>query len=160
MSSSGFLSSQGIHSTDEVPWEKCPTLKNSELAVIILDKYSLKNSLTTCLTGKTLYFKTETEFKSELNLVAGAWFKTLPINDADANTAIRTFRDLELVLLDKIGTPVFFHKQGANMSEKTSLLLMKRGRIEYRTEWIVKGRKIVLLLSGSDLSLYVKLSRE
>jgi hypothetical protein len=161
LNASGFLSSQSIHSIDEVPWEKCPMLKNSELAAIILDKLSLKNSWTTCLFGKTLYFKNETDLKSELNLFGGrTWFKTEPINDANANTAIRTFRDLELILLDKIGTPVLFHKQGANMSDKTSILLMKRGRIEYRTEWTVKGEKIILLLSGADLSLYVKLSRE
>jgi len=160
LNASGFLSSQGIHSIDEVPWEKCPTLKNSELTAMILGKSALEKSWTTCLAGKTLYFKTETDLKSELNLIGGTWFKTRPINDADANTAIRTFRDIELILLDKLGAPVSFHKQGTNMSEKTSLLLMKRGRIEYRTEWTVKGRKVVLLLSGADLSLYVKLSRE
>jgi len=160
LNASGLLSPQGIHSIDEIPWEKCPKLKNTELTAMILGKSALKNSWTTCLAGKTLYFKTETDLKSELDLSGGTWFKTRPINDADANTAIRTFRDIELILLDKIGAPASFHKQGSNMSEKISLVLMKRRRIEYRTEWTVKGGKVVLLFSGADLSLYVKLSRE
>lgn len=152
----GFSASRVLSAGNQIPWEKCPKMKNTELVSVVIAKTPYKNPSPVCLSGKSLYMKTESGLKSELNPSDG-WFKTLPINDADANIALRTFRDIELVLLDKVGTPSFYHKQGSNTGEKTFLLLLKRGKTEYRTEWKIKGRKLVLLLSGADLAIFVKL---
>jgi hypothetical protein len=85
-----------------------------------------------CLSKGIFYFNTENGYKGKISLDRNMWFKTELINDSNIDSAIKMFRDLELGLVGKIGTPVFFHKQGANTSRETSLLLMKRGKIEYR----------------------------
>lgn len=156
LSIAGFSASHVLSAGGQIPWDKCPKMNTTELAAVVIARTASINPPSACASGKSVYFKTESELKSELNPIDG-WFRTLPINDADANKAIRTFRDMELALLDKIGTPSFYHKQGSNAGDKTFLLLLKRGKIEYRTEWKIKGRKLVLLLSGADLAVFVKL---
>ena len=141
-------------------WKDCPKVKNSEIVSAVLGEKNSIKPRPECVSNGVIRIKTESGFTAELAPNSKRWFKAFDIYDADADSALSTFRILEIILIEKIGTPVSFNKQGTNISARTSLLLMKRGRIEYRTIWQYNNKKIVLLLSGKDLSLIISLYEE
>lgn len=141
----------------EPDWSKCSKINNSEIVDYILGKkFNSKNS-DLCLANDILHIKMKNGNKARIGLKGDRWFDTEPIGGADMESAMSIFREMELNLAGKIGIPFFSHKQGENTNQKTALLLMKRGKIEYRTEWKLGDKYLVLLLSGENLALYIKM---
>lgn len=138
-------------------WTKCRTLNNSEIVDYILGKKFNHQNRNHCYTDDILHIKMKNGYKAGIGMTRDRWFTTEPIEGADMESAMSIFREMELDMANKIGIPFFSHKQGENANHKTSLLLMKRGKIEYRTEWRLGEKSLVLLLSGENLALYLKI---
>jgi|GEM_PF-4029826 len=140
---------------NETDWSKCPELNVNEITDLLTDRKKNSYRKNICYADDELFFILEGEYKSVFKFKNKREFMILPTMNFEDEQIIYIFRKLELMLLRKIGTPDYFHKQGSIAGISDTLIRMRHGAAKYITVWNVNGEKITLLLGGEDLGIFL-----